>query len=301
VADLGKRAIEAFAEGARSFAAVGVFLDSVSDAVVIIGPDGRVVLANAEAERLFGFSRSELVGLPVEQLVPERFREAHARYRADYGSDPRSRAMGAGLELHGRRKDGTEFPVDISLSPLGTEEGLLFAATIRLITDGEALSPFSAFLEWAPDAVVIVDSDGRVAGVNARTERLFGFSRSELVGLPVEQLVPERFREAHVAHRVRYRSEPRFRPLGAGLELYGRRKDGTEFPVDISLSRFESGEGVFFAAAIRDVRERWPSGRSRRERAPFCWAPSFTCRRYQPRWCPVPAWSSCSMTPRPER
>ena len=100
---------------------------------------------------------------------------------------------------------------------------------------GAGSAPFGAFLEAAPDAVVIISREGRIALVNAQTERMFGFSRDELLGQPVECLLPERFRAAHTAHRDDYGSDPRTRPMGAGLELYGLRKSGDEFPVDISL------------------------------------------------------------------
>ena len=117
-------------------------------------------------------------------------------------------------------------------------------------------APFAAFLEALPDAVVIVGADGHIAFINAQTERLFGFSRDELLGQPVECLLPERFRSAHTGHRESYGADPRTRPMGAGLELYGRRRSGDEFPVDISLSPLPTEDGVLFTAAIRDMTER---------------------------------------------
>jgi formate hydrogenlyase transcriptional activator len=366
--------------------------EALPDAVAVTDSQGCLILFNTQLEIAFGYDRDELLGHPIEILLPERFREIHPTHRNAYRDNPYVRAMGEGLELYGRRKDGTEFPVDIMLSPVPTEAGLFVLAVIRDIsrrkTAEEALrrsedrfrlvveavkdyaifmldasgrvitwSPaaerlkgyrpdeiigrhFSRFytpedlergkpdmelkmaaeagryedegwrarkdgsrfwanvvitairdpdgtlagfakvtrdqterrnaeealrhserharllFEFSPDAILACDQEGRITEANARIESLFGYRREELLGQSVERLIPERFRQVHPAHRAHYTNEPRMRPMGVGLELYGRRKDGTEFPVDIMLGPVETLGGRVVLTVIRDLSEK---------------------------------------------
>jgi PAS domain S-box-containing protein len=232
-------------------------LESTPDAIVMSNVTGRIVLVNAQAEQVFGYVRAELLGQPVEVLLPDRYRSGHLGHRGAYFVQPRTRTMGAGLELYGRRRDGSEFPVEISLSPIVTEEGTMVMSAVRDITARKrADQKFRDLLEAAPDAMVIVNGSGEIVLVNSQVMQLFGWQREELLGKQIEVLVPERFRAKHGSHRSGYFNVPRPRSMGAGLELFGLRRDGTEFPVEISLSPIVTEAGILVSSAIRDATDR---------------------------------------------
>lgn len=371
---------------------LGKTFECCPDALLVSDPSGRVVLCNRQMETMFGYGRSELVGQSVEVLLPERFRKIHPAHRREYNAHATMRPMGIGLELYGKRKDGSEFPVDIMLNSIQTASGPFVLSVIRDVTrqkeaeeilrqaeerfhllvesatdyaifmmdtsgcvaswnlgaerlkgyraeeitghplsifytpedvaagrPGEALRTAEAagrfesegwlvrkdgtrfwanavitrindnkgnligfakvtrdfterkkgeerlkhseqqmrsLFEFSPDAIVTSNQEGKIREVNAQMERFFGYKREELIGQSIDVLLPERFRHSHSAHRTDYIARPRTRPMGAGLELRGRRKDGSEFPIDIMLAPVDTLEGRLVLSTIRDISER---------------------------------------------
>jgi PAS domain S-box-containing protein len=239
-------------------------LEATPDAIVGLDDEGRIVLVNGQTETLFGYAREDLLREEVGVLASDRSRHLLRDRVGDYFVEPRTGSMGARLELDGRRQDGSEFPAEISLSSIEVDGGLLVTAAIRDVTERRAAEKkFEQFLEFAPDAIVGVMPTGEIVLVNQQAETLFGYTREELIGKLVESLVPKRFRELHPHHRDDYFHEPRTRPMGAGVELYAMRKDGTEFPVEISLSSIDTEEGTLATVAVRDVSDRAEGERER--------------------------------------
>lgn len=232
-------------------------VESAPSGLLMVDPEGRIVLVNREIERLFGYSREELLGKSVDLLVPEAARMGHAAFRDDFVKDPSIRRMGAGRDLHGRRKDGTEVPLEIGLTPVMTEDGLfVLSSIVDVSARRRAEARFKAAVESSPAGMVMVDGDGRIVLVNREVERMFGWDRGELMGQPMEVLVPERFRGAHPGFRKAFFQAPDARPMGAGRDLFGLHKDGSEIPVEIGLNPIETEEGLFVLSSIVDITER---------------------------------------------
>jgi PAS domain S-box-containing protein len=386
-------------ENSESAAKYRGLLEAAPDAMVVVNEAGEIVLVNAQVEKQFGYRRDELVGQKVMNIIPEGFAERLIADSTRSVADALAQHIGAGIELSGRRKDGTEFPIEIMLSPLETVEGILVTAAIRNIssrkaaearlakaegkrnfvenslreseeryrmlldgiedyaifmmdTRGQILSwnagaermkgyradeiigqNFSCFfppedieqgrpeeilrltsaggrheeqgmrvrkdgsrflasltftalhdqagdlrgfsefshdlteskesaakyrglLEAAPDAMVVVNQAGVIVLVNVQAEKQFGYRRDELVGHKLTSIIPEGFAERLIADATRSAAEALAQQIGMGIELSGRRKDGTEFPIEIMLSPLQSAEGILITAAIRNITAR---------------------------------------------
>lgn len=229
-------------------------LDLTHDAIFVRSLSDEIVFWNKGAERLYGYAKNEALGHETHDLLKTIFPQSLSEIEAIV----LEKGYWQGELIHHRR-DGSPITVssrwalrkDADGKPIGVLE------SNRDITERmQEEQKFRNLLETAPDAIVIVDQTGKIQLVNAQTEKLFGYSRAELIGLPVEALVPQRLRGHHSGHRETYAKSPQPRSMGAGLNLFARRKDGSEFPVEISLSPLETAEGFLISSAIRDVTQR---------------------------------------------
>ena len=361
-------------------------LEAAPDAIVVVNQSEAIVLVNAQAEKLFGYRRAELIGQPAKILVSENFRNQHSHQHSRFLATPQERPTMAGLELFGLRKDGTEFPIEIRLSPLDTKDGVLVSSAIRDISDrrrteedlrrlasivacsddaivgktmegimtswnaaaeriygysaseaigqsvtmlvpddrpdevlrlmerlkrGETVDHFETvrlrkdgkevqmevtvspirdalerivgastigrdisvrkaaerhlvqmearyrcLLEAAPDAVVVVGQEGEIVLLNRQAEKHFGYQRDELIGQKVKNIIPKGFAERLATLGIGTPTDPSQSQRRMGIELYGRRKNGSDFPIEIMLSRLIAADGILVTASIRDITER---------------------------------------------
>jgi PAS domain S-box-containing protein len=230
--------------------------DAAPVGMLIVDGAGSIIDLNRQLESLLGYPSRDLVGKPVELLVDGvGFR--HRALREKFLSQPEARPMGAGRDLYARHRDGHRVPVEIGLTPLTTEGGLCVLASVVDLTERKrANEQFRLAIEAAPNGMMLVDEAGEIILVNAQIELLFGFSRLELVGRPVDSLLPLRYRAAHGRSRHSFFTTPLARPMGAGRELFGLHKSGREVPVEIGLSPLRTAAGLLVLASIVDITER---------------------------------------------
>ena len=239
-------------------------LEAAPDAMVVVNPHGDIVLLNVQAEQQFGYRRDELVGQKVKNIIPEGFAERLVADGLRSAEDALAQQIGTGIELIALRKNGTEFPIEIMLSPLDSAEGILVTAAIRDISVRKEAekhlarmeSRYRGLLEAAPDAMVVVNQQGDIVLLNVQAEKQFGYHRDELVGQRMKNIIPAGFAERLIADALRSTEDALAQQIGTGIEITGRRKDGTEFPIEIMLSPLESAEGTLVTAAIRDITTR---------------------------------------------
>ncbi|HEX4910992.1 MAG TPA: CHASE domain-containing protein, partial [Permianibacter sp.] len=192
-----------------------MLMDGAPNAMLMVDANGCIEWLNPQAESLFGYSKDELQNQPMELLLPERYRQQHVGFRLAFQQAPSPRQMGSGRELFARRKDGSEVPVEIGLSPVHTDDGIkTIGSIIDLTARKHAEERARMLVEAAPNAIVLVNASGAIELVNSQTENLFGYSRSELLGQSVEMLIPDKWRAQHPKLREGYHQAPAQRQMG---------------------------------------------------------------------------------------
>jgi len=358
--------------------------DLAPDAIIVVNNKELILQANARAEKIFGYVKKELIGKPVDILIPERFRKSHEEHVKNYIQNPRKRFMGDEFELYGLRKDGTEFPVDIALGYVSTKDGIIISSIIRDITEHKrmeealrvseekfrrifenaaegifqistdwrilAANPacvnilgyasseelianvtdvrklyaepgrrlhllrmikekgsvsdfeaivskkdgskiwvsinahalrdpkdkvvglegmvidvthrkraqknFQMLIDGTPDAIIAIERNSNILLINSKTEKLFGYSKLELLGRPYDILIPMRYREKHTAYCRSYFANPSTKIMALHLSSVAKCKDGSEFPVEINMSPMETDDGIIAVIDIRDISEK---------------------------------------------
>ena len=232
-------------------------------AIFMLDPQGCVSTWNAGAERIKGYKPEEIIG--------ENFSRFYTREDIESGKPDRELKIAASegqFEDEGWRvrKDGSRFWANVVITAVRDKNGALigFSKVTRDFSDRKKAEEdlrasenrFRSLFDFSPDAIIATNQNGEIIEANPQVEKFFGYSRAELVGQPVEIMIPERFRHSHPGHRKEYSAQPRMRQMGIGLELQGKRKDGSEFPVDIMLSTVEAATGRIVLSVIRDVSEK---------------------------------------------
>lgn len=226
-------------------------------AMLMINQSGKIVISNKEVENLFGYSEAELANRPIEILVPNESKSKHPTLVKNYLKDPRPRQMGEGNRLFGLKKDGKKIPIEVGLSPVVLDDEIFVMSTILDISSRlEQENKFKNAVEAAPNAMVMINEHGKITLANKQCEELFQYTSEELLGSEIEILVPEKVRQVHPSYVSHYIKNPAPRAMGSGRDLFGQKKDGTLFPVEVGLHPIISDNSVSVISSIVDVSER---------------------------------------------
>ncbi len=241
-----------------------VVLDTAVDGMILIDEVGTVTIFNRACERLFGYRADEVVGRNVKLLMPQPFHAEHDGYLANYRRTGERKIIGIGREVTGRRKDGTTFPMNLSVGEAKEEGGSIFVGIIHDLTvrkqaeqeARESASRLQVVVDTAVDGVILIDGKGTVQMFNPACERLFGYRAGEIIERNVKSLMPEPFRSEHDGYLANYHRTGERKIIGIGREVSGRRKDGTTFPMDLSVGEAKQDGGSVFVGIIHDLTER---------------------------------------------
>jgi len=251
-------------------------LDSAMDAIISVDESQRIVLYNRAAEKIFGWPAAEVRGRELELLLPDRYRETHAEHVRRFGATGvTSRRMSGSTVVYGRRKSGEDFPVDASISQVDTPEGKLFTVILRDVTErvqaeqeqARLAARLSGLLDSAMDGIITMDESQRIILYNRAAEKIFGWSPLQVMGRPLEMLIPKRYRAAHGDQVRRFGATGvTSRRMAGARVIHGLRSNGEEFPIDASISQLDTPDGKLYTVILRDVTDRM---RAQQELASF--------------------------------
>ena len=234
------------------------------DGIIVIDAKGVVQVYNAACERLFGYALDEVVGRNVKMLMPEPYYSGHDGYLENYHLTGEKQIIGIGREVVGRRKDGTTFPMYLSVGEGQNLDRQIFVGIIHDLTDRkraedairEREARLRSILETVPDAMITIDERGTVESFSLAASRLFGYGPAEIVGRNVKMLMPAPYREMHDAYLEHYRRTGERRVIGKGRIVVGLRSDGSTFPMELSVGEVDGGTRRLFTGFVRDITER---------------------------------------------
>jgi two-component system, LuxR family, sensor kinase FixL len=263
-----KQAHEVAAMATARAERLDAILNMSADGIIVIDATGKIESFNPGAQTLFGYPESEVIGRNVSMLMPSPHHEDHDRYLERYLATGEARIIGLGREVSGRRRDGTVFPVHLSVGEMriGGERkftGMLQDLTRRVRLEGQlgaSEARWRAVVDSAVDGIIVIDAHGRVEAFNPAAERLFGYAASEVMGRNVDMLMPSPYREEHDSYLSRYLATGRAKIIGVGREVQGRRKDGSTFPLHLSVGQITIDGERKFTGILHDL-----SGRVRLE------------------------------------
>jgi len=239
-------------------------IGAMPNGILLVDRSGAIRFVNAPAQAMFGYEKMELIGCPVETLLPAALREAHPGKRESFFASPHARAMGTGRDLFAVRKDGSGFPVEVGLNPVTVDGETSVVCSIVDITQRKrseailvrASHKAQLVIESVPNGILVVNREGVITLANTAAINLFGYQRSSLIGQPVEILLPPALRAAHPGERKSFFLDPHARPMGSGRDLFAMRSDGSEFPVEIGLNPIDMDGEASVLCSIVDITER---------------------------------------------
>ncbi len=241
-----------------------VIIQSAVDAIVVIDAQGRIEVFNPAAQRLFGYVEAEVIGRNVSMLMPAPYRDEHDGYLRRYLEEGNARIIGVGREVQGLKRDGTTFPLHLSVAEMVVEGQRKFTGILHDLSSRVALEQrlrgseerWRAIVESAVDAIIMIDGRGKIEAFNPAAERLFGYAEQEAVGQNVSLLMPSPYRDEHDGYLARYQREGSPHVIGVGREVTGRHRDGTVVPIHLSVGEMVVAGDRKFVGILHDLTAR---------------------------------------------